>query len=517
MNSSEVTTGRVYIGYDRVVQRVEAWVAKKNPHIHFCNDDEVRARIVQRVVELSSDAYIKEVAERSNQAVPAPLSISPVINAAGVRICGASGALSISFKQWVHHLALFLGTWLRMLAVLFIACLRRSPTESMAATILMEAGGGSHEECDAQFTQFCRKGPIGPLLSASRIIVCSQQTPVRATDPSFVYVKQPLIHLASDCLNAQHRLVVLGHHVLAPIVLLRAVLRCRASILIAQDIAYIPATHWLDGKDLIEAIVMTTSSFQSQPLWMTGLVGQRFKLHMVWYSQNFIPKVYVGELEESNLPSARHMRIDVHWVWTRGFRDYLQRIGQVSEIRVVGPILWYLPEPMAGSQEGLITIAVFDITPLPDGIRPFGALKNYYSVSLMKQFILDILDVSRDLEIASGKKVSIQLKHKRKPKAAFHDAQYLDFLQNVQALNSNFTLIDHQSNLFGLLELCDISVSVPYTSTTYVASGLEKHALYYDPFGELVPIYEQDEFIHFASGRNELRLSLLRYLGLEVA
>lgn len=516
MNSSEVTTGRVYIDYDRVVQRVEGWLASKNPQIRYCEDDEVRARIVQRVVELSCDTFIKAVAESVIQANPALSIASPVINAAGLRICGASGALSISFKQWVRHIALFLGIWLRMLAVLFIAIFKRSPAKSVPVTILMEAGGG-YEGGDEQFTKFCRKGPIGPLLSASRIVVRSQQAPVRETDPSFVYVAQPLIHLASVCLQGRHRVILLGKHLLAPMVLLRAVLKCPTSILVAQDIAYVPAVRWLDGKSLIEAIVITTSSFQSQPLWMKGLIGQRFKLNMIWYSQNFIPKVYVGELEESNLPSARHMRIDVHWVWTGGFRDYLQRIGQASEIRIVGPILWYLPEPMPSPKEELIRIAIFDITPLPDGIRPFGALKNYYSVSLMKQFILDIVDVSRDLELASGKKVSIQLKHKRKPKADFHDAQYLDFLQQVQALNSNFTLIDHQSNLFGLLELCDISISVPYTSTTYVASQLKKHAVYYDPFSELIPTYEQDNFIHFASGRSELRLSLLRYLGLAAA
>jgi hypothetical protein len=30
------------------------------------------------------------------------------------------------------------------------------------------------------------------------------------------------------------------------------------------------------------------------------------------------------------------------WVWTKWFREYLINLGQLNEINVVGPLLWYL-------------------------------------------------------------------------------------------------------------------------------------------------------------------------------
>jgi hypothetical protein len=53
---------------------------------------------------------------------------------------------------------------------------------------------------------------------------------------------------------------------------------------------------------------------------------------------------------------------------------------------------------------------------------------------------------------------------------------------------------------------------VPYTSTAYVSADLRKPALYYDPFAELVPLFEKNEYVHFAAGRDQLRAATLRIL-----
>ena len=50
-----------------------------------------------------------------------------------------------------------------------------------------------------------------------------------------------------------------------------------------------------------------------------------------------------------------------------------------------------------------------------------------------------------------------------------------------------------------------MSISVPYTSTSYVAAYLKKPAIFYDPFAELVPKFEKNEFVYFASEYDELK------------
>jgi hypothetical protein len=515
MNPARLTTGKVYIDYDRIVERVEAWIDTRNPRIPDCDGNQVKARIAQRVVEVSNEEYTQQAAAHVDESGRPLPPTSPFVVAGGLKICSETGAVSVSPRQWLRHIALFEATWLHMLAFLFIAIFRRSPADSVPTTLLMEAGGG-YEECDDRFIRYCKQGPIAPLSSARWIIVRAPRVPHKPTDPNFSYVTQPLIHFAATHLQRSHRVLLLAHHLLAPMAFLRALLMCPVSVLLARDIAYVPMVRWLDKKALIEAIVVTTSSFMSQPLWMKGLSDQRFKLHMVWYSQNFIPKVYVGEQECSSLPSARHMRVDVHWVWTEGFKSYLRSLGQRSQIHVVGPILWYLPETITDLGNAPIKVAVFDITPLPDGSQAFGSIKNYYSVSTIQQFITDIVEICKHIEKASGKEVLILLKHKRKPKVERHDSQYIEFIEQMEARNPNFKLIDHQTNLFGLLEKCDVSISVPYTSTAYVAAKLEKHAIYYDPFCELVPVYEKNKFVYFASGKAELKLLIERYMNIDL-
>jgi polysaccharide biosynthesis PFTS motif protein len=243
---------------------------------------------------------------------------------------------------------------------------------------------------------------------------------------------------------------------------------------------------------------------------MKGLSDQHFKLHMVWYSQNFIPKVYSGERERSSLPSARHMRIDVHWVWTEGFKSYLRNeLNQIySDIHVVGPILWYLPERVDALGSAEIKIAVFDVTPLPDGSTGFGAMKNYYSTLTTKKFITDIVSLCEEMERKHEKRFKILLKHKRMPISRRHDSNYLDFLEQIELTNPNFVIIDEQTNLFGLLEQCKLSISIPYTSTCYVAADMKRHAIYYDPFSELEPHFESSPYVHFAAGKSELMYKL---------
>lgn len=506
-----LTTGKGYRDYDCIVKHVEDWISNKNTSISGCDDNQVKARIIQRIVEISNAEYAQQVAARVDElGRPLPLESSFIV-AGGLKIHGETGIVSVSFKQWLRHIGSFMATWLHMLIYLVIALFRNAHAKSVPTTLLMEAGGG-YEECDDRFVRYCRLGPIAPLSSANGIIVRAAHVPRKQTDLTFSYVAHPLTHLFATRLQRLHRVQLLAQHLLAPIIFLRTLLVCPISILLARDIAYVPMVNWLDKKDLIEAIIVTTSAFTSQPLWMKGLYGQRFKLHMVWYSQNFVPKVYVGEQERSSLPSARHMRVDVHWVWTEGFKSYLYSLGQKYQVNVVGPILWYLPEKSIDIGNAPLKIAVFDITPLPDDAQPFGALKNYYSVNTIQKFITDIVDSCKHIEEVSGKQILILLKHKRKPKVGFHDSQYLEFIEQLESTNPHFKLIDNQINLFGLLEKCDISISVPYTSTAYVASALEKHTIYYDPFSELVPEYERNKFVHFASGKSELTLLLDNYL-----
>ena len=510
-NLKKTTTGKGNNDYDHVIKRVEKWMETKETRIAGCEGAQVKARIIQRIVEITNKEYTQQVINRNN-GVLSPLSSSTeVINAGGLRICMATGKLSISPRLWLINFIYFFGSWLQLLMELVLGIFKKSPPHSSTPTILMEAGGG-FEESDFRFVRFCREGPIAPLASAKPLIVNTQRLPRKTTNSNFIYTSRPLIYLMNNLLQRSVRVSLLFRHMTAPFYYLQALIVCPVNVLISRDLSVIPIFRLLDRENLIEAMIVTTSFFSSQPLWMNGLANQHFKLHMLWYSQNFIPKVYIGEEERSNLPGARHMRVDVHWVWSEGFKSYLRELGQTSEIRIVGPILWYLPEKITGFGKDCIKVAVFDITPLPDGETAFGAVKNYYSVSTIKKFVTDIVEICDDIAAASEKEVLILLKHKRVTLNNHHDSSYLDFLEQMVKIKPNFKLIDHQTNLFGLLEECHLSVAVPYTSTVFVAAAVAKPTIYYDSFAELIPLYEKNKFVHFAAGKEQLKELMYRSL-----
>jgi len=98
-----------------------------------------------------------------------------------------------------------------------------------------------------------------------------------------------------------------------------------------------------------------------------------------------------------------------------------------------------------------------------------------------------------------------------------HASAYLDFIEELSRRRPAFRIIEHDANLFELLNECDLSISVPYTSTAYVAASLGKPAIYYDSYSELAANYEKNELVRFAAGASQLRETMAACLRLECA
>jgi polysaccharide biosynthesis PFTS motif protein len=237
---------------------------------------------------------------------------------------------------------------------------------------------------------------------------------------------------------------------------------------------------------------------------MHSLPERRYKTHMAWYSQNSIPFVYREDPIEEPMPHFRHIRVDETWVWTEGFADYLRRIGVKGEVHVIGPILFYLPSAVKINSHSPIRVAVFDVTPFnPEVEKKLGLIDNYYKSDTLIQFMQDILLARGAIENKAGIESSILLKHKRNYHP-LHDPHYISFIQESCSSELHFQLVPYETNMFSLLSECNLAVVIPYSSPAYVASYLGIPAIYYDPTRELLPTYEENPLISFASGRDEL-------------
>jgi hypothetical protein len=496
------TTCWAYRKYDSLVRMIESKVVSKNPKVLQCCADQVAKRIVQRLVDDTTDDFIASLESLLKPDTPYVEFQKKQFVTKGVVVQLSSGDVAISVRRISQELATFARVWLYVLLKVFVSVFKPCPATSSPCTILLEPGG-NWQQSDSEFADFCRNGPVTALADATKIIVCAAREPTLRFDARLEYARYPWVHHAESHVTRRDRIALLFACLAAPVVLIRALASCSLTAVLARDIAWLPLVNCLDKKKLVEAVVGTTSSFGSQPLWAKGISNQRFPYHMIWYSQNFVPKLYKGESLMASLPPARHMRVDVHWVWTEGFCEYLRTLGQAGEINIVGPILWYLPQA-ASSVADTIDVAVFDITPLPEGGQAFGSYKNYYSPVTITKFLLDIVQVCQFLEKKTHKRIRVLLKHKRPPAVGHHDQGYLDFVDSLHIAYPNFSMVPEETNVFRFLAESVVSVSVPYTSTSYVAASLNKHAIYYDPFGELVPVFEADLHVHFAADRESL-------------
>lgn len=500
-------SGHAYAAFDRIVRSVEAWLPGRISGVAGCDEVTVRERLVQRTVEIGLWPFVGICARRLEMGdTPVPPSEQP-LNCGGILLDPATGQVAVSLRLLLSSILEFGIHWLHMLGAILAGSLPGGSKDDRPATLVFGVGLESlfYEGSDQRFTQYCRAGPIVPLVRAQRLIVQCLAHQGSVTDRNFFYDRFPLHALIRDArLGVGGRAALLLEHLAAPFVFLRALLLSPLHAVLARDFAYAVAVKVLDQRRMIEAVVITNAAYSSQPLWMRGPSSRRFRVHMVWYSQNTRPLVYARDGLVSDMPNYRHIRVDESWVWTAGYKAYLEKLGLPGPMHVVGPVLWYLPETSPVHAEGDIRIAVFDVTPVRDEVAlRIGLVDNYYRTENMIRFIEETLFVCRELEARTGRRVCLLFKHKRSYGDS-HDPRYIELIERLSAPGGSLELVPFQANMYSLLAGCDLSIVVPYSSPAYVASHLGVRAVYFDPTAGLVPAFEQAPLVDFASGRDEL-------------
>lgn len=502
-------TGHAYVAFDRVIRAIDDGLRDRTPALAGCTRAAVKARLMQRIVEIALWPYVGACGRRFQSGEPPLPPPGVVIDYDGV-ILETAGTAGVTWRRVGSSLFEYAVHWLHLLGAILLGAINWSGRDRPPATLVLGVGNESlfYEGTDARFVAYCRNGPIAPLASARRLIVHCAAGSVVSSDPDFAYDRVPLAALIRDTrLGALTRAELLWSHLTSPFVFLRALLQLPLLVLLARDIAYTPAVRTLDRRITIDAVVVTNSLYHAQPLWMRSS-SRRFRLHMVWYSQNTIPLVYANDDFASDLPNNRYMTADEMWVWTGGYKAYLEKFQVASDIHVVGPILWYLPETAAPCPEDEIRIALFDVTPLRDeAALRLGLVRNYYNAETMIRFMEDVLSVSRELSVRAGKPVRVLLKHKRSYNEN-HDPRYIELIKKIAAAGA-VELVPFQFNIYALLATSALSIVIPYSSPAYVASHCGVQGIFFDTTRELAPTFERAPSVAFASGRDELLRMLL--------
>lgn len=470
-----------------------------------CQPEVVRQRLIQRLVEYLLGPYVVLFGNYVRQDAPPLEKMVGNLTLSGLTVSAQDGGVNISLELFFAALKDFGAHWLHAL----LAILTLMPRIQFRGPVTVVLGIGVEsifsDGSDRRFINYCDRGPISPL-NVGNILVQVSTSERGSFSERVQYAKHPFHTLvASKSLNLGMRFILLFRHLAMPCYFAWAFLRNPVLVLLSRDYAQAPMMAALNKLGVIEHIIFTNSNYSSQPLWSRA--NRNYSTHMAWYSQNIIPFVYKADEIVSDLPNYRHMCVDEHWVWTTAFKRYLEvRLAQKGAVHVVGPIVWYLPENKVKTSSQTNTILIFDVTPVSDQYaQSIGVLGNYYSPTTAIRFLREILSVVEKVEASSGKRLKIRLKHKR-AYGVTHDRGYIEYV-NALINSHKIEVIPYDENIYSLVGVGDISITIPYSSAAYIPSAMGRTSIYFDPTDALLPSAIDQEIL-FISGKAALHLEL---------
>lgn len=491
-----------YVAFDAHIAKAERWLTPQLHSVLGCDVGTVGHRLVQRLIELTLGPFVTQLARHVRQNEPFLHPEGACLNLNGITIDTQSGKVTLTALMLMRACIDFGAHWLH--ALYSILCIGTAAPRGKA-TMVFGVGAESlfYGDDDQRFAEYCAKGPIEPLTSASRLIVQDVTRKGSSSDARLTYARYPFAQLAREInMPWLDRIFLLGRHLTIPARYVWGIVRCRHLALLSRDFALAPLMASLDRTGKIEAVVFTNSNYSIQPLWARA--PRTYTTHMVWYSQNVIPFVMKSDDFAADLPNYRYMQVDTHWVWTEGFRRYLvERGGRLQRTEVVGPVVWYLPGPLLKHVTGSFNVAVFDVTPIGDTYaESIGLLWNYYSPSTATGFLKGVIEAATKLRKLEGVECKVNLKHKRHYSHT-HDKGYIELVESL-VRKGEIELTLFNANIYGFIAESDLVVSIPNSSAAYIASALGVPCIYFDPTEEMAPNFEPAQGVSFASGSDAL-------------
>lgn len=503
---------------DSTVQIVESWLAIFNKSSCIYKASAINQRVAQAFAVRLCDPFLKMYKDDDQvEEIFYKNGKARVVCCAGMRINLDTGETALNFKLLIINLAKFAALWFLVIGYFLRSLTSRGCNNDPAVLIhgvpdaVLRMNGSTQA-----FEQFCSNGKLSVLSGAVKNIIQVSRPVSGVNKNKFVYARFPLLTLlSSSCLSCKGLLIFFKQHALSFFCYIRLIIRMPIASLLWRDFAFHATAMVLNRENLIHANIITTTNFGEQYLWMTDLPDRKFQTFMALYSTNITPIVYKEDRLEVFHPILRHLRVDLTWIWDASFKNVLDRIGINCATQVTDPILWYLPDVQhTKTKSDSFRICVFDVTPMnKEALDNRGLRGNYWNANTMKSFLGDVLFVTNEAGRTHDVKLDVILKHKRASNPQ-HDQTYFDYVDELCRENARLQLANEDTNLFALINSCDLVVAIPYASPAYIANYLGIPSVFYDPTNEVLPTNEKLPLVNF-SGSKENFIEILNFVILE--
>ena len=279
------------------------------------------------------------------------------------------------------------------------------------------------------------------------------------------------------------------------------------AVLLSHAAVAAQARH-VPAETLARSYWFHNSGWIYRPLWTYEVERKGCDVVMYFYSTNCepfkrasgYPPMYYG---------YRAMNWPRYLVWD-DYQAELVRRATDDEVRleVVGPI-WFqgrLDDIKIGPG---MSVAVFDVTPFrASKYCTMGLDTEYFTPSVAKAFLEDINFVVRQF---CGTMV---WKRKRNIGRTAHP-YYRSVAERIGS-DPGVSIVDADVSAIKVIQVCDITISAPFTSTAILARQLGKPTVYYDPTGKVMPDDRAAHGIPVLTGREALEGWIKDHLGMSI-
>lgn len=421
---------------------------------------------------------------------------------------GTAGILMLSFyKNCLLFFLLWSGTFIVFLSSFFITHLKKKVIKSPAVLIYGVPGISDLFFNFERFEGFILNQNEGIFSKDVDFIV--QANTKSKSSGRIHYSRHPILYLLSKypfCLESFPFFV--REHFSALVSFISHSARLSIFSVLWRDFAIYSAVKLLNHESVLKAFVLTNTSWSRQYVWMSNLTHRKYRTYMIPYSMNFSPIIYKSSNSCVPQPILRQLRVDEMWVWSDGDISELKRLGVKTNFTIKKPVLWYEDNSVVKLHPTKFVISIFDVIPMNEKkLNTMGVGSSYYSVINMTKFITDIEDVCATISKDCDFDIILNLKCKRLF-SDWHDENYISFIDQL-SIKQKLNLIDPLENLFSLLRSSNLTISVPFSSPTYIASSLSLDAVFYDSAGTVHNDHDKNRNIKLISDKEGLKKYIL--------
>lgn len=263
------------------------------------------------------------------------------------------------------------------------------------------------------------------------------------------------------------------------------------------------------SDNIAKEFFFSNSEYLYRPLWTYEAANKGSNISLYFYSSSFLGY----RLKGSYLPNEAGTEC-MNWpniiVWTKPLLNYFKKEIKNKDINFK-----FFSKPISHSDANLninftknkknFYLLVYDVPPRRKSIRDQYMIGDSYRTDLNGiNFLRDIKN------IAFKKNMILLLKPKRKLDKEY-SRKYIKFYQNMLKGDRIF-IFDHQVSNSKLIQISDAVISIPWTSTAFIAKYYNKPTIFYDPTSKLDDKDRGRQGVDLIRGVNELESWLTKVL-----